>query len=81
MKGLRIAIQRNNIGEEELEDLKSSLRRSKKITSGYQVRRDPVVYGFNLLTPLDILAFPTNGHANLDGKQKAEFVKELHAKV
>ncbi|RDX73701.1 hypothetical protein CR513_46656, partial [Mucuna pruriens] len=40
-----------------------------------------VVYGFNPLTPLDILTLPTNEHTNLDGKQKAKFIKELHAKV
>ncbi|RDX65416.1 hypothetical protein CR513_55930, partial [Mucuna pruriens] len=40
-----------------------------------------VVYGFNPPTPLDILTLPTNEHTNLDGKQKAEFVKELHVKV
>ncbi|RDX75574.1 hypothetical protein CR513_44526, partial [Mucuna pruriens] len=40
-----------------------------------------IVYGFNPLTPLDILTLPTNKHTNLDGKQKVEFVKELHAKV
>ncbi|RDX78497.1 hypothetical protein CR513_41215, partial [Mucuna pruriens] len=40
-----------------------------------------VVYGFNPSTPLDILTLPTNGHTNLDGRQKTEFVKELHAKV
>ncbi|RDX97026.1 hypothetical protein CR513_20257, partial [Mucuna pruriens] len=39
-----------------------------------------VVYGFNPLTPLDLLTFPTNDHTNLDRKQKPEFVKELHAK-
>ncbi|RDX65755.1 hypothetical protein CR513_55560, partial [Mucuna pruriens] len=40
-----------------------------------------LVYSFNPLTPLDILTLPTNEHANLDGKQKANFVRELHAKV
>ncbi|RDX99973.1 hypothetical protein CR513_16903, partial [Mucuna pruriens] len=40
-----------------------------------------IVYGFNPLTHLNILTLPTNEHDNLDGKQKAEFVKELHAKV
>ena len=39
------------------------------------------VYGFNPLTPLDILPLPCNEHANLDGTRKAEFVQELHAKV
>ncbi|RDY09136.1 Retrovirus-related Pol polyprotein from transposon 17.6, partial [Mucuna pruriens] len=40
-----------------------------------------LVYGINPLTPLDILTLPTNEHTILDGKQKVEFVKELHAKV
>ena len=40
-----------------------------------------VVYGFNPLTPMDISPLPTNEHANLDGKKKAYFIKELHAKV
>ncbi|RDX94200.1 hypothetical protein CR513_23436, partial [Mucuna pruriens] len=40
-----------------------------------------VVYGFNPLIPLDILTLLTNEHTNLDRKQKAEFVKELYAKV
>ncbi|RDX62692.1 hypothetical protein CR513_58951, partial [Mucuna pruriens] len=39
------------------------------------------VYDFNPLTPLDILTLSTNEHTNLDGKQKAEFVKELYVKV
>ena len=40
-----------------------------------------VVYGFSPLTPMDILLLPTNEHVNLDGKEKADFVKELHARV
>ncbi|RDX71698.1 hypothetical protein CR513_48912, partial [Mucuna pruriens] len=40
-----------------------------------------VVHGFNPLIPFDILTLPTNEHANLDGKQKTKFVRELHAKV
>ena len=39
------------------------------------------MYGFNSLTPMDILPFPSNEHANLDGKEKANFAKELHARV
>ncbi|RDX80272.1 hypothetical protein CR513_39198, partial [Mucuna pruriens] len=31
------------------------------------------VYGFNSLTPLDILTSPTNRHANLDGKHMTNF--------
>ncbi|RDX73694.1 hypothetical protein CR513_46661, partial [Mucuna pruriens] len=40
-----------------------------------------VVYGFNPLIPFDILTLPTNKHANLEGKKKAKFVRELHFKV
>ena len=39
------------------------------------------VYGFNPLTPLDILPLPTNERVNLDGKHKADFVRGLHSKV
>ena len=40
-----------------------------------------VVYGFNPLSPLDLFALPLKEQANLDGKQKAEFVKSLHEQV
>ena len=40
-----------------------------------------IVYGFNPLTHVDILPLPINEHANLDGKKKADFVKDLHARV
>ena len=40
-----------------------------------------VMYGFNPLTPLDILSFPSNEYANFDGIKKADSIKELHSKV
>ncbi|XP_031287923.1 uncharacterized protein LOC116146645 [Pistacia vera] len=40
-----------------------------------------IVYGFNALTHVDILPLPTNEHANLDGKKKTDFVKDLHVRV
>ncbi|KAF7823723.1 putative gag-pol polyprotein [Senna tora] len=40
-----------------------------------------IVYGFNPLTPLDMLPLPSSEQTNLDGKKKAEFVQGLHAKV
>ncbi|GKV10835.1 hypothetical protein SLEP1_g22146 [Rubroshorea leprosula] len=40
-----------------------------------------VVYGFNPLTPLDLLPLPIDEQACLDGKKKAEVVKQLHEKV
>ena len=39
------------------------------------------VYVFNPLTPMDILPLPTNKHFNLDGKEKADLIKEIHARV
>ena len=37
-----------------------------------------IVYGFNPLTPLDLMPLPLSERANLDGKKKAEFVQTLH---
>ncbi|KAI9200221.1 hypothetical protein LWI28_004400 [Acer negundo] len=40
-----------------------------------------IVYGFNPLTPLDLIHLPVNEHVNLDGKKKVEFVKQIHEKT
>lgn len=40
-----------------------------------------IIYGFNPSTPLDLIPLPKSGHANLDGRKKVEFVKDLHRKV
>ena len=40
-----------------------------------------IVYGFNPLTPLDLSPLPLNERANLDGKKKADFVRQLHEKA
>ncbi|XP_051113710.1 uncharacterized protein LOC127239551 [Andrographis paniculata] len=40
-----------------------------------------VVYGFNALTPLDMLPLPSNEYFNSGGRKRAEFVKEMHSKV
>ncbi|XP_073153029.1 uncharacterized protein [Henckelia pumila] len=40
-----------------------------------------VVYGFNPLTPLDLMSLPMRERVNMVGKKKAEFVKSLHEKV
>ena len=37
-----------------------------------------IVYGFNPLTPLDLLSLPLSERVNADGKKKAEFVKKIH---
>jgi hypothetical protein len=40
-----------------------------------------IVYGFNPLTPLDLSPSPLTEHVNLDGKKKADFVKQIHEKA
>jgi transposase InsO family protein len=40
-----------------------------------------IVYGFNPLTPLDLSPLPLTEHVNLDGKKKADFVKQTHEKA
>jgi len=41
-----------------------------------------VVYGFNPLTPLDLLPMPNNSFLkHKDGKDKVEFVKKMHEQV
>ena len=40
-----------------------------------------IVYGFNPLTPLDLIPLPIDGRSSLDGQKKAELVKSLHGKV
>ena len=33
-----------------------------------------IVYGFNLLTPIDLSSLPMSEHVNLDGKKTSEYV-------
>jgi hypothetical protein len=40
-----------------------------------------IVYGFNPLTPLNLSPLPLTEHVNLDGKKKADFVKQIHEKA
>ena len=40
-----------------------------------------IVYGFNPLTPLDLTPLPVSENVNLDGKKKAEIVKQIHEKA
>jgi hypothetical protein len=39
------------------------------------------VYGFNPLTPLDLLPLRVDEKTSLDGQKKAEMVKKLHESV
>jgi hypothetical protein len=40
-----------------------------------------IVYGFNPLTPLDLMPLPVDGRSYLDGQKKVELVKSLHERV
>ena len=40
-----------------------------------------IVYGFNPLTPLDLIPLPVDERVSFDGNQKAQVVKDLHAKI
>ena len=40
-----------------------------------------IVFGFNPLTPLELLTLPVNEMTSLDGQKKAEMVKKLHESV
>jgi hypothetical protein len=40
-----------------------------------------IVYGFNPLTPLELLPLPVHERTSLDGQKKAEMVKKLHESV
>ena len=54
---------------------------NRVVHSATQFSPFEIVYGFNPLTPLDLLPLPSSEHVNLDGKKKAEFVRTLHDKV
>lgn len=40
-----------------------------------------IIYGFNPLTPMDLIPLPVHERGSLDGKRKAEMVKALHERV
>ena len=54
---------------------------NRTVHSATQFSPFEVVYGFNPLTPLDLIPLPLSEHANLDGAKKAEIIKTLHEKV
>jgi hypothetical protein len=54
---------------------------NSSVHSGTSYSPFEIVYGFNPLTPLDLVPIPVNEYASLDGERKADMVKKLHEKV
>ncbi|KAK1581185.1 hypothetical protein Q3G72_003854 [Acer saccharum] len=74
---LRAIIQKNlKTWEDCLPHVEFAYNRSVHSATHYSPFE--IVYGFNPLTPLDLIPLPVNEHVNLDGKKMADFVKQLH---
>ena len=80
MSTLSRAIIRKNIKtwEECLPHVEFAYNRAVHSTTKFSPFE--IVYGFNPLTPLDFSPLPLTEHVNLDGKKKANFVKQIHVK-
>ncbi|KAH9724547.1 Endonuclease [Citrus sinensis] len=77
---LRAIIQKNlKTWEECLPHVEFAYNRT--VHSATKFSPFEIVYGFNPLTPLDLLPLPIDEHASMDGKKKAEFVKQLHERT
>ena len=77
---LRAIIQKNlKTWEECLPHVEFAYNRT--VHSATKFSPFEIVYGFNPLTPLDLLPLPIDERASMDGKKKAEFVKQLHERT
>jgi hypothetical protein len=77
---LRAIIQKNLKNWEDcLPFIEFVYNRSVHSTTDYSPFE--IVYGFNPLTPLDLIPLPVDERVSLDGNQKAQVVKDLHAKI
>jgi hypothetical protein len=77
---LRAIIQKNLKNWEDcLPFIEFAYNRSVHSTTDYSPFE--IVYGFNPLTPLDLIPLPIDERVSLDGNQKAQVVKDLHAKI
>ena len=54
---------------------------NRAVHSTTQYSSFEIIYGFNLLTPLDLTPLPLSERTNLNGQQKVDFVKRLHEKA
>ncbi|XP_040948648.1 uncharacterized protein [Gossypium hirsutum] len=77
---LRAIIRKNlKAWEECLPHVEFSYNRS--VHSATKHSPFEVVYGFNPLTPLDLLPLPRDQLVHTDAKRKVDYVKQLHQKV
>ena len=77
---LHTIIQKNLKNEEDcLPFIEFAYNRSVHSTTNFS--QFEIVFGFNPLTPLDLLPLPINEMTRLDGQKKAEMVKKLHESV
>jgi hypothetical protein len=73
---LRAIIQKNLKNWEDcLPLIEFAYNRSVHSTTNYSPFG--IVYGFNPLTPLDLISLPVDERVNLDGTQKAQVVKDF----
>ncbi|OMO90520.1 reverse transcriptase [Corchorus capsularis] len=77
---LRALIKENiRTWEDCLPHVEFAYNRSIHSTTGHSPFE--TVYGFNPLTPLDLLSLPLSVQVDMDGQRKADYVRELHARV
>lgn len=77
---LRTIIKKNlKSWEDCLSFVEFAYNRSKYVTTGFSPFE--IVYGFNPLTPMDLMSLPMSERLNMNGKKKAEFVRSLREKV
>lgn len=77
---LRAIIKKNlRTWEECLPHVEFSYNHAKHSASKYSPFE--IVYGFNPISPLDLMPLPVNERISLDGKKKAELVKQIHEKA
>ena len=77
---LRTIIQKNLKNWEDcLPFIEFAYNRSVHFTTNFSPFE--IDFGFNPLTPLDLLPLPVNEMTSLDGQKKAEMMKKLHEHI
>jgi hypothetical protein len=77
---LRTVIRKNlKTWEDCLPFIEFAYHRTMHTTTSYSPFE--IVYGFNPLTPLDLMHLPIDEMSSLDGHRKAELVKSIHERV